>query len=211
MLHRYTLIQSINHWTSIRRAPTLRFVFQQSVWKNTCAEMVFFFYHSCQRHCCGPAIYISTSGRLQGNYVLLFFTRRLQRNSKQRRSITSCPFPSAAVTPWQARIYDFCFCPTSVPQSHTHKLNSCHGTGSSAALSFLLAHPPVGDISAADNTQRRRRHGENGGRPHKLSKQGHQRLSHWDTYRFSFASCRTIMRRLQPGLIIMFDKRHCKP
>lgn len=63
------------------------------------------------------------------------------------------------------------------PQSHTHKLNSCHGTGSSAALSFLLAHPPVGDISAADNTQRRRRHGENGGRPHKLSKQGHQRLS----------------------------------
>lgn len=172
--------------------------------------MVFFFYHSCQRDSCGPAIYISTSGRLQGNYVLLFFTRRLQRNSKQRRSITSCTFPSVAVTPWQARIYDFCFCPTSVPQSHTHKLNSCHGTGSSAAF-LSSSHPPVGDISAADNTQRRGGMERTLGRPHKLSKQGHQRLSHWDTYRFSFPSCRTIMRRLQPGLIVMFDKRHCKP
>lgn len=58
-------------------------------------------------------------------------------------------------------------------------------------LSFLSSsHPPVGDISVADNGQRRRRRGGNGGTLHKLSQQGRRWLPHTVTHRFSFASCR---------------------
>lgn len=97
--------------------------------------------------------------------------------------ITSCTFPSVTVILW---ISDFRFCTTSMPQSHTYKLQQLPWHRFKCSLSFLLT--PC-DNSAAGKTQRQRRQAGDGGRLDKLSKQGHWRLSHTDTYVFSFASC----------------------
>lgn len=133
-LHTYPIHQ---HCPNVRRAPTLRFVFQRA--QKTCAEMVLFFHHSCQRYSCVPAIYISTSGRLQGNYVLLFFTSRLRHSSKQRRSITSRTFPSGAANPVIGTDLWFLSLPYLCPLEPHAQAKQLPWHRFKCSLSFLLA------------------------------------------------------------------------